>query len=68
MTDCDRCENCGNTGEGETLYQCVQCEKITCEKCDKSRIPGFSHCPSCDKYISDFMGFIDSEVRLSKQQ
>ncbi len=53
--------NCGNTSEGDALYQCDDCGKITCEKCDESNLPGFIRCPSCDAYTSDFYKLIDPD-------
>lgn len=56
------CRNCENTNEGDTLYQCPECGKITCEECGESWIPGFIYCPTCDSHCSNFMGFIDPDA------
>ncbi len=58
----DSCKNCDNTNEGDTLYECENCGKITCEVCDKSNLPGWLLCPVCDKHTSYFLGFIDPDA------
>ena len=61
MATRDSCSNCGNTSEGDALYQCGVCGKQTCEECDISTLPGFIYCPSCDEHNSDFFKFIDPD-------
>jgi len=61
-TNRESCKNCGNTNEGDTLYQCNECGKITCEECDECLWPGFMLCPVCDETTSEFLGWIDPDA------
>ena len=58
----DSCKNCGNTNEGDRLYQCDDCGKIICGECDKSCLPGYALCPVCDKHNVSFLGLIDPDA------
>ncbi len=52
-----RCPRCKNSEEGETIWQCKDCEYIHCASCDSDS----GSCPNCGSSRVKQIGSIDNE-------
>lgn len=58
------CRNCGNSEEGDKIYQCRECGKVFCKDCASFALFGAltgEGCPACEEGTGDSLGRIESE-------